>query len=298
MAIFSIILFFLFFCVIYFLRKFILNKIIPRIFNLGFLLVAFVLSGFIFSALYIFIDLFVDNQVFKKEFYCSELSYRALDYLYFSFISQLTIGYGDISPTHPLGKVLSMIQGMVGAIFMGGLIASLLDFSKTVLNYIYISRVSFYHCDAASNHNREIFNMDLNIVKSEYSLFTDFRVFLVAEHDDGRRFQVFGGGNDTVNIQNKITFDISQKNIYPRFVDNAGKLAYETFNPTPQSMTPNGMIGGPTIFYFRKLYLKYSYSFESKLYSKEVEIKNKDKLATLLSNLGRHESEVQNHNKH
>ena len=205
------------------------------------------------------IDLFVGNQVFKKEFYCNDLSYRTLDYLYFSFISQLTIGYGDISPIHPLGKLLSMLQGMLGAIFMGGLIASLLEFSKAVLNYMYVSSVSFYHCDSASNHNSEIFNMDLNIIKSELSLFTDFRVFLLAEHTNGQRFQVLGAKNDNININNKITIDISQKNKYPRFVDDSGVLAYETLNPTPQSMTPNGMKGGPTAFSFNKLYLKYSY---------------------------------------
>ncbi len=298
MAVLSIILFFLFFILIYIFRKLLLENVIPKIFNLSFLLVAFVLAGIIFSIIYASIDFFVSNKVFKEDFYNGDIANRTLDYLYFSFISQLTIGYGDISPIHPLGKLFSMIQGIIGAIFMGGLIASLLEFSKTVLNYLYVSEISFFHCDATSNHNSEIFNMDLNIVKSRSSVFTDFRVLLLAEHSDGRQFQVLGSQNDSININNKISIDISQKNKYPQFINNSGKLAYETFNPIPTSMTSKEMVGEPTIFDFEKLYLKYTYCFESKIHTKELEIRDKDRLASLLNLSGRNKSNIEKYNKH
>ena len=35
-----------------------------------------------------------------------------LDYQYFSFISQLTIGYGDITTINPFGKILTIMQGL------------------------------------------------------------------------------------------------------------------------------------------------------------------------------------------
>ena len=43
--------------------------------------------------------------------------------LYFAFVTGLTIGYGDISPVTPAGRVVSVLTGFVG-ILMTGLIAA------------------------------------------------------------------------------------------------------------------------------------------------------------------------------
>jgi hypothetical protein len=43
--------------------------------------------------------------------------------LYFSFVTGLTIGYGDISPVTPAGRVGSVLTGFIG-ILMTGLIAA------------------------------------------------------------------------------------------------------------------------------------------------------------------------------
>jgi hypothetical protein len=44
------------------------------------------------------------------------------DSLYFSFITGFTIGYGDITPTYPLTKLLSVILAGVGFLFTGILV--------------------------------------------------------------------------------------------------------------------------------------------------------------------------------
>jgi hypothetical protein len=46
------------------------------------------------------------------------------DALYFSFITGLTIGYGDISPVTNAGRVFAVLTGFVG-ILMTGLIAAI-----------------------------------------------------------------------------------------------------------------------------------------------------------------------------
>ena len=44
--------------------------------------------------------------------------------LYFAFVTGLTIGYGDIAPVTPVGRVVAVLTGLVG-ILMTGLIAAL-----------------------------------------------------------------------------------------------------------------------------------------------------------------------------
>ena len=45
------------------------------------------------------------------------------DAIYFAFVTGLTIGYGDISPATPLGRVISILIGLVGMIFTGVTVA-------------------------------------------------------------------------------------------------------------------------------------------------------------------------------
>lgn len=44
--------------------------------------------------------------------------------LYFSFITALTIGYGDVIPCKPLGRIISVLQGITGMIFAGIMVAA------------------------------------------------------------------------------------------------------------------------------------------------------------------------------
>ena len=43
--------------------------------------------------------------------------------MYLSFITAFTIGYGDITPVTIIGRVLSVIIGIIGIIFTGLVIA-------------------------------------------------------------------------------------------------------------------------------------------------------------------------------
>ena len=50
-----------------------------------------------------------------------EMAFR--DALYFTLITGLTIGYGDITPTTGLGKVLSVCVGIIGLVVIGLVVA-------------------------------------------------------------------------------------------------------------------------------------------------------------------------------
>ena len=46
-------------------------------------------------------------------------------YLYYSFVSLLTIGFGDITPLTPLGRMLTIIEGMLGQFYLVILVSRL-----------------------------------------------------------------------------------------------------------------------------------------------------------------------------
>ena len=46
------------------------------------------------------------------------------DALYFSFITGLTIGYGDIVLTTPFGRTVAVLLGFIGIIFTGLIVAA------------------------------------------------------------------------------------------------------------------------------------------------------------------------------
>lgn len=48
---------------------------------------------------------------------------RFFEAMYFTGVTALTIGYGDIVPHEPLGKILAILIGFLGAITMGFFIA-------------------------------------------------------------------------------------------------------------------------------------------------------------------------------
>ncbi len=46
-----------------------------------------------------------------------------LDAVYFTFVSGLTIGYGDLVPTRPLSRILAIGVGMTGVLLVGLIVA-------------------------------------------------------------------------------------------------------------------------------------------------------------------------------
>ena len=76
---------------------------------------------------------FIHNALYIREVLCGLLSLLMLggiaishieqldlgEALYFAFVTGLSIGYGDISPTTAWGRVISILIGLVGMLFVG-----------------------------------------------------------------------------------------------------------------------------------------------------------------------------------
>ena len=49
------------------------------------------------------------------------------DFIYFSFVTLTTLGYGDMSPVAPLAKTLAWFEAVVGQLFLAVTIARLVS---------------------------------------------------------------------------------------------------------------------------------------------------------------------------
>ena len=49
------------------------------------------------------------------------------DFVYFSFVTLTTLGYGDITPASPTVRTLTILEALVGQLFIGILIARLVS---------------------------------------------------------------------------------------------------------------------------------------------------------------------------
>jgi hypothetical protein len=81
---------------------------------------AYIEFGFFFSFLYAAVDQFTTEPFF------SQTADPALfDYLYFSFVTMTSLGYGDLSPALAVGKGLVIVEVLLGSIFLVVLVARL-----------------------------------------------------------------------------------------------------------------------------------------------------------------------------
>ncbi|RKZ80272.1 MAG: hypothetical protein DRQ35_02610 [Gammaproteobacteria bacterium] len=83
----------------------------------------YLLIGVIWSLIYIFIaathpDAFTNIPPFTEYSHMWE-------YLYFSFVTLTTLGYGDISPAIPLAKTWAFLEAICGQFYLAILVASL-----------------------------------------------------------------------------------------------------------------------------------------------------------------------------
>lgn len=91
-------------------------------------LCAYLLLGFAFAYIYALIDIVHPNSFISSlsnEFVPFSLNQDGLEKIYFSFITLLTVGYGDIVPASPPAKLTTIIEGFFGQIYLVVLIARL-----------------------------------------------------------------------------------------------------------------------------------------------------------------------------
>ena len=87
-------------------------------------MVVYVLIAIIFSRLYLLL-LVTNPQSFHLPVAAAERTPNLLqvDMLYYSLITQCSVGYGDILPASDVARMLAVIQAIVGQFYMAVVVA-------------------------------------------------------------------------------------------------------------------------------------------------------------------------------
>jgi voltage-gated potassium channel len=83
-------------------------------------LCAYVLIGLLFAFLYLAV-----NDFRSEPFFAQPGDHGQGEYLYFSFVALTTVGFGDLSPAVGLTEALTVLEGLLGSIFLVTLVARL-----------------------------------------------------------------------------------------------------------------------------------------------------------------------------
>jgi uncharacterized membrane protein len=82
----------------------------------------YVLLGIAFAGIYAAI-----NDFERIGFFAQPGPKNNVDFLYFSFITQTTVGYGDLTPATDAGRVVVTFEALIGQVFLVTLVARLVS---------------------------------------------------------------------------------------------------------------------------------------------------------------------------
>jgi hypothetical protein len=85
-------------------------------------LCVYVLLGIAFAGIYAGI-----NDAEHGGFFAQPGAKTNVDFLYFSFIAQTTVGYGDLTPGTDVGRVVTTFEALIGQVFLVTLVARLVS---------------------------------------------------------------------------------------------------------------------------------------------------------------------------
>ena len=85
-------------------------------------LCVYVLLGIAFAGVYAGI-----NDFERVGFFAQPGPKTNVDFLYFSFITQTTVGYGDLTPGTDAGRVIVTFEALIGQVFLVTLVARLVS---------------------------------------------------------------------------------------------------------------------------------------------------------------------------
>lgn len=94
-------------------------------------LCVYLLIGYVWALFYSFLEImlpgsfYIDHDMFKFQFGVEHLYAQLYYFMYFSFTSLTTLGLGDIMPSSPWARVLTVLEAIIGQIYLVVLVSRL-----------------------------------------------------------------------------------------------------------------------------------------------------------------------------
>jgi len=85
----------------------------------------YVLIGMVFAGVFVAIALFSGQPFLQSA--DPDVRLRIGDYFYFSFVTMTTTGFGDVFPATSMARALSMVEAVLGQLFLATLVARLVS---------------------------------------------------------------------------------------------------------------------------------------------------------------------------
>lgn len=79
---------------------------------------AYLLIGIFFMSVFTFLA-----AIDEGPFYAQTASERSVDHLYFSFVTLTTVGFGDLTPTADLSRMIAVSEALIGQLFLVTVVA-------------------------------------------------------------------------------------------------------------------------------------------------------------------------------
>ncbi len=89
---------------------------------------AYILIGFTWSMIFHLIEACAPGS-FRLPEAAAAVNYyeRQSDFTYYSFITMTTVGYGDITPVHPVARMFAILEALIGQLYPATLLARLVS---------------------------------------------------------------------------------------------------------------------------------------------------------------------------
>jgi len=84
----------------------------------------YLMIGMFFAFVFATLDI-LDPNMFRFGFHATPEVYEFRQYLYFSYTTLTTLGYGDMIPLMPISRLLASIEAMVGPVYLAIMVAGL-----------------------------------------------------------------------------------------------------------------------------------------------------------------------------
>ena len=88
------------------------------------------LIGFTWASFYRIVFSFQPEAFSLSDKFLASAGRSQPDFIYFSFITLLTVGYGDVSPISGIARSLAVLEGIVGILYIGVFISRLISLYK------------------------------------------------------------------------------------------------------------------------------------------------------------------------